>query len=106
MDVSNVPLCVTLSKIGSRFVVDTSLEEEVCVQAKLAISVKRNGGITGIQKNGYDSIDVNSTYSMLNWARQISDIIFKKVDDAILLEKSREPAEITDSIFEKIGLFA
>ena len=48
LDFSSCPICVTLSKIGARFVVDTSVEEESCVEAKAMISVKRNGTISGI----------------------------------------------------------
>jgi exosome complex component RRP42 len=105
LDVASVPVCITLSKMGTRYVVDTTLEEEACVDSKLLISVKRNGTICGMQKTGMGAIDINSTYSLFQWSRTIGKTLFEKIDEALKIERSRDSTIITDTVMEKLNLF-
>ena len=45
LDVSGVPLCVTLTKIGggNYYIVDATLSEEMCMTARLSIAINRHG---------------------------------------------------------------
>lgn len=44
-------------KIGSQFVVDTSLEEECCLQVRLSVGVNRNGAVCALQKGGGGGVE-------------------------------------------------
>lgn len=49
---SCVPIAVTLTKIGTQFVVDSCLEEELCTSACLTVMVTQDGKIAGMHKSG------------------------------------------------------
>uniref|UniRef100_A0A8B9J3B8 Exosome component 7 n=1 Tax=Amazona collaria TaxID=241587 RepID=A0A8B9J3B8_9PSIT len=65
LNVENVPLIVTLSKIGYRHVVDATLEEEACSLASLLVSVTSKGALTSIKKVGRGSLDPESIFEMM-----------------------------------------
>lgn len=55
IDVSNVPICITFCKvysflftiqIGSSYVVDSTIEEELCVNVRLTIGVNKKGNVS------------------------------------------------------------
>lgn len=72
IDTSNIPVIVTLSsvrtslveiicyylcqKIGGKFVVDASHEEEACSTCQLSVAVDAKGKLCGILKEGTGSI--------------------------------------------------
>ncbi|KAI8868280.1 hypothetical protein GQ42DRAFT_164239 [Ramicandelaber brevisporus] len=47
-----VPVSVTLNLIGSHYVVDASPAEEMCADARVAVSVNNKGNIAAVQKMG------------------------------------------------------
>jgi len=52
----NVPISVSLVRIGNRFVVDPSLEEEQCAAGRVSVSVTRQGRLAGVHKSDVGGI--------------------------------------------------
>ncbi|KAJ2226489.1 hypothetical protein H4R99_001961 [Coemansia sp. RSA 1722] len=50
--VENMPIAVTFSRIGRRFVVDASEQEEAVTQARMTVAVSPNMDICAVQKGG------------------------------------------------------
>jgi len=56
LPVSCKPVAVTLCKIGDKFVVDCSLEEEKASVARLTVTSKDNGNLCALQKGGTEPL--------------------------------------------------
>jgi exosome complex component RRP42 len=48
----DVPIAVTVTKISTKLLIDTNLEEESALDARITISTNENGDICAIQKGG------------------------------------------------------
>jgi len=93
LNIDNVPICVTLTKIGTQYVVDSTLEEELCMQVRLTVGINKDGNICGILKGGKGGIDPSSLYEMIQSSRKIGQTLLNKLNDALRKEEtiSREP---------------
>ena len=49
---NHLPLCITLSRVGTRTIADASLEEEAVASAQLSVGVSPSGHPSGVQKRG------------------------------------------------------
>lgn len=49
---NQLPLCITLSRVGTRTIADASLEEEAVASAQLSVGVSPSGHPSGVQKRG------------------------------------------------------
>lgn len=56
LPVIDKPIPVTVAKIGDKFVVDPTLEEENIMSSRLTFSTKSNGNVCAIQKGGSESL--------------------------------------------------
>lgn len=54
------------SQIGTNYVVDATLEEELCMTVRLTVAVNKKGNICGIQKGGHGGLEPSSMYEMLS----------------------------------------
>jgi exosome complex component RRP42 len=81
LDTSNVPISVNLAKVGTRYIVDPSFEEELCMEARLTIAINAKGNICSIQKGGGTSSGVNPSElnKMLQVARKIGMSLQEKL---------------------------
>lgn len=71
LNIKGCPIMVTISKIGSRHIVDATLEEEFCSHASLIIGVTSKGLITGMKKVGTGSLCPESITEMLESAKMV-----------------------------------
>jgi len=99
LEIDKVPVCITFTKIGPKYVVDASLEEELCMDVRITFAVNKAGNICTIQKGGQGGVDPKSLDEMLQAAGQMGKQILEKLDIALLLEDSQEPKR------EKLGFF-
>jgi len=53
LPIKNYPIAITFAKINDRLVVDPWLEEEQVMDARLTITVEKEGNICAVQKGGY-----------------------------------------------------
>jgi exosome complex component RRP42 len=61
----NLPMSVTLFKIGNRYVIDPTILEELCSQVTLTVGVNKDGSVCGIQKGSNGSIDPSLLTEMI-----------------------------------------
>eukprot|EP00794_Sanderia_malayensis_P003695 gene3695-4213_t len=84
IDVSRVPLIVTVNKIGSRFVLDATAEEEACCDAKLLVAVNGAGRICGMRKLGVGGLNPDLTIEMIETAetagRHLNESLMKALN--------------------------
>ncbi|CAH3193225.1 unnamed protein product [Porites evermanni] len=98
LDVSSIPLTVTMSKIGHRHVVDASLEEEACSLVQLLVSVNGENNICAMQKVGQGALDADSIFEMIETARSVG----KKLNKELLKVLKKEESDSSLNK-EKIG---
>jgi len=95
--IEDIPICITLTQLGNRFILDSTLEEEKCLGCRVTIAVNKKGNICGIQKGGNGSIDNKTLKSMIQNAQNVGKIIIDKLDFALKEENTLGK--------EKIGFF-
>ncbi|XP_078608298.1 exosome complex component RRP42-like [Branchiostoma floridae x Branchiostoma japonicum] len=94
LDVDNVPLIVTLSKIGHRHVVDASWEEELCSLARLTVGVTQKGTIAGLNKEGSGSLDPESIYEMIESGKKVGMVLNSRLKEALEKEENSKREKI------------
>jgi len=87
VDTSNVPLMVTVSKIGSQQLVDTTMEEEYCSHAQLILSVSPSKQITYMKQEGKGSLDPLSVMEMIDFGVEIAPNLEQSLAAAIKFTK-------------------
>jgi exosome complex component RRP42 len=65
-----IPLGVTLAKIGSKLMVDPSLDEEAICETKLTIVSSSDGSVAGMQKMGSVSLTEAEVLEAIDLARE------------------------------------
>lgn len=83
VDVSRVPIIVSVSQVGHQSVVDLSSEEEPCATAALRIAVNSGGRVMGISKAGSGGIDPTLTQEMVEVAQKLGTGIIRQLDHYI-----------------------
>lgn len=68
----NVPVPVTVHKIGNHFIVDPTVEEEENADARLTVAIKDNGEICALQKGGEDALSAEELTQMIDIALEKS----------------------------------
>jgi exosome complex component RRP42 len=87
LDVTNVPIAITLTKIGSRFIVDSTLEEEQCMGVRLVVAVNQKASLCSIQMGGHGGIEPTSLTEMLQTAQRLGIQIIDGLDKALKEEE-------------------
>ncbi|TPX72353.1 hypothetical protein SpCBS45565_g00437 [Spizellomyces sp. 'palustris'] len=85
----DVPLCVSLNKIGYRHIVDAAPLEELCSSARLTVAVNRRGNLCALQKGGHGGIEPSLLAEMVQTAKQIGQTLLKRQDAALSKEEER-----------------
>nr|XP_002127184.1 exosome complex component RRP42-like [Ciona intestinalis] len=83
----NAPVLVTISKVGSRHVVDASSEEELCCNASLVMGVTKRGRTTGMRKMGGGSLDPESIPEMIETGKNIGRQLHISLDKLLKTEQ-------------------
>ncbi|OQR79270.1 exosome complex component RRP42-like [Tropilaelaps mercedesae] len=90
LEMNSVPCFVTLSKVGSQFVVDVSQEEAECATVHLCCAVAPNGRIATTMKNGVGSLHTDNLIEALQLAQEIGVSLHKALD-----KRFRKAQELT-----------
>eukprot|EP00741_Cyanophora_paradoxa_P024045 tig00021721_g23220.t1 len=85
--VASVPLCVTLHRIGSRYVADATREEEACSTARVTVGVDGEGQVCAMHKLGAGALDPASLEGMLQTARRLGAALIKALDACLAAER-------------------
>lgn len=78
--IGNIPCFVTLSKIGSQFVVDVSQEEAECSTVNICCAVAPNGKMATTLKTGVGSIHPENLIEALQLSQEIGVSLHKALD--------------------------
>jgi len=72
-------LTVTIAKLGYRYVVDPTDEEEAVANANLVVSVKEDGEVGGVKKIGTGSLDPESIREMISLAKKAGKTLHRSL---------------------------
>eukprot|EP00735_Rhodelphis_limneticus_P014249 TRINITY_DN8254_c0_g1::TRINITY_DN8254_c0_g1_i1::g.10267::m.10267 TRINITY_DN8254_c0_g1::TRINITY_DN8254_c0_g1_i1::g.10267 ORF type:complete len:281 (+),score=36.90,sp/Q15024/EXOS7_HUMAN/41.96/2e-73,RNase_PH/PF01138.16/1.4e-19,RNase_PH/PF01138.16/4.5e+03,RNase_PH_C/PF03725.10/5.9e-10 TRINITY_DN8254_c0_g1_i1:71-913(+) len=97
LSLRTVPLCVTLCQIGSKYVVDCTLDEEACMSAGVSVAVNGDGNICALHKVGAGSLDPAAIPAMTAAARKVGLSLLKNLDAAL--------TRLSTSTTRKVGFF-
>jgi len=70
LPIRNYPVAVTLAKINDKLVVDPWLEEEQVMDARLTMTIEKDGNICAVQKGGYGYFTPDQVVEASKIARQ------------------------------------
>lgn len=97
----DVPVIVTLNKIGKKYIVDATAQEELCVDSKIMIAINRNGEVCTIQKSLNGGIDPSILIEMIHTSKDIGKALISSLDKT--LEHEQEMASRAN--IKKYGFF-
>jgi exosome complex component RRP42 len=83
LEVNHVPIEVTVCKIGSKLIVDTDIEEEKGIEAKLTVATREDDMVVALQKQGSTGITMKETKDMIELAMKKSKDLRKILDKAV-----------------------
>jgi exosome complex component RRP42 len=72
LDLSRLPLCITLSRIGEHFLVDATPDEMQCASGAVVIAVAANDVVCSLEKLGDSSLPASIVFSMISAAKQVA----------------------------------
>ncbi len=76
---TNMPIAVTITKIGDKILVDTTIEEKETLDARLTVTSLEDGTICSMQKGGDEGITSAELSRMLDIAQQKAKELRAKV---------------------------
>ncbi|CAK4703938.1 hypothetical protein LEN26_008454 [Aphanomyces euteiches] len=80
LNLDSWPVCMTLSKVDKWFVMDATLEEELCMTAQISVAIDRLGHVCGMQKNGLGALEMKEMQAMVDAACKTSPQVFQAID--------------------------
>lgn len=83
LPVSNLPVFVTIGKIGDTLIVDPTFEEELAMDARITFVIDENDNICGIQKGGGGAFTISEIIKARNLALSVSKKIREKHYDKL-----------------------
>ncbi|XP_076884252.1 uncharacterized protein LOC143533313 [Bidens hawaiensis] len=89
-DTTAVPVIITLTKVGSHYIVDATSEEESQMNSAVSVSVNRQGLICGLTKRGGAGLDPSVILDMILVARHVSEQLMNKLDSEIAAAEAME----------------
>jgi len=75
----NYPVAVTFAKIQDKLIMDPSLEEEQVMDARLTVTLEKDGKICAMQKGGYGYFTVPQVLEAVKMAREKAEELRKIV---------------------------
>ncbi|KAI1300538.1 Exosome complex component RRP42 [Mortierella claussenii] len=103
----DMPICVTLNKIGARHIVDASPLEELCTEAKLVVAVNRSGELCGLQKGQDGGIEPSLLLEMIQFGKTMGQTLIKNLDGKLKAEADSDLAKRQrGEPVNKLGFFA
>ncbi|XP_035230745.1 exosome complex component RRP42-like [Stegodyphus dumicola] len=88
LDVSNLPLLITLFRVGSEFIVDATSEEEACSKCKLVLAVSLTDTVLLKQISGPGCLHLESIKDSTEAGQELGLALQKKLLEVLQLEKN------------------
>ncbi|KAF9167153.1 Exosome complex component RRP42 [Actinomortierella ambigua] len=103
----NMPICVTLNKIGARYIVDASPLEELVTEARLTIAVNKYGQVCGLQKSQEGCMEPSLLLEMIQSGKTMGQALIKQLDAKIEAEAATDLSmRMQGKPPQKYGFFA
>jgi len=81
------PDCPLLAhQIKKRYIVDATLQEELCSEARLVVALNKAGNICLVQKAGGGTINPTTLTDMIQSAKKIGQALIGKLDETLAKE--------------------
>ncbi|KAL5467333.1 hypothetical protein EMCRGX_G031546 [Ephydatia muelleri] len=80
LDVKGAPVIITLSQIGNHFLVDASMQEELCASARLFVAINSSQNIVSISKDGFGGLLYNKLQDVILMAQEVCTDVFTRID--------------------------
>lgn len=68
LNLKELPIPITVVKIKDKYLIDPTLEEESCIDARLTVTTLENGKLCAIQKGGFATLDNEDVEKMIELA--------------------------------------
>lgn len=72
LPLEKIPIGVTVLKVGDKFLVDPTTQEEAAVDARLTTTMDNDGTIVSLQKGGDDALSIEEIMKMVDIAEEKS----------------------------------
>ena len=82
-------LTLTIAKLGNRYIIDPSDEEEAVSKVKLSVAMNR-GDVAGLVKLGIGSLDPDSVTEIVLIAKKAGKVLQRAIDQFIKKEEDFE----------------
>lgn len=79
IELANMPLSVTVYKVGDYFIVDPLAEEEKFVDCRLTVTTTEDGRICALQKGGNSPITIDDVSKMVDMALKKAKVLRSKL---------------------------
>ncbi|KAF1802210.1 ribosomal protein S5 domain 2-type protein [Mucor lusitanicus] len=103
----NLPISVTLYKIGQRYIIDPTILEELCSQVTLTVGVNKHGLVCGIKKGQTGSIEPSLLNEMIGTATALAKPLIEQIDAKLVSDENKvlEKKKLGQHV-ETLGFFA
>ena len=82
LSLEQMPIAVTVYKVGDHFIVDPEREEEAVADARLTVSVMENGELCALQKGGNEPLTQDDIGNMIDIAIEKSAVLREEIENA------------------------
>lgn len=91
IDISNLPIALTLHSIDDSIVVDALNEEEACSSFSVSLAITKDGSIPYMSTFGLDGVNPSIVQGALLIASKLSPLLFQRIDTAVANSSKVQP---------------
>ncbi|KAJ3371418.1 Exosome complex component RRP42 [Allomyces arbusculus] len=105
--IADLPLCVTVNKIGTRHILDAALLEEQVASARLFVFANPDASVAHVQKSGSGGIEPSLLREMTRTGANMASLLHHRLAETLKLEAEQaDLAKKTGTQVKKWGFFA
>ena len=93
-----IPYVVSICRIGNRLIADPTLQEEMCVQSKLAMAFNDSSRLLGTFKLGSGAFSVDNIGECLAMGNEVSRVLANMFDEAFFIAVNGLTADEDDEM--------
>lgn len=83
LPILDIPIYVSLVRIGSSFVIDATLQEEVCMYCRVLVGINGSGTICSVTKYGAGGVSPSGLLDMLKTAKSVGKRIIFRINEEL-----------------------
>ncbi|XP_022179635.1 exosome complex component RRP42 isoform X2 [Myzus persicae] len=88
LDASDLPVLVSMCKIGNSYVADPTIEEEICGAGCIVVSVTPKGNVTAVLKKGAGSFMPDTLNEIIMSGSHIGILLNKALNETLIQDMS------------------